>query len=386
MTGAPDRTDGQQNIDLAATENIERAATGQALGERSRAEQASVGHASLERASAAIREFNRFYTNVIGLLRAGYLHTPYTLTEARVIFELAQGSLEAAGLRRTLDLDAGYLSRILARFEADGLITRERSRDDGRRQMISLTASGQAAFAMLDERADAHVRTLLAGVGDHDRWRLTAAMATIRQIVGSGAGRSRWPSHQASSETAGSGRYAGSAAAARASAGHRGASHPVGYVLRPPLPGELGWVIQRNGAIYAEEYGWDETYEALVARIVAGYASSHDPRREAAWIAELDGEPAGCVFCVRKSDSVAQLRLLLVEPRARGLGLGARLVAECIRFAKQAGYTEMILWTNDVLVQARRIYEKAGFTLTESERHHSFGHDLVSQIWRLPLT
>ncbi|MGE5291633.1 MAG: GNAT family N-acetyltransferase [Micromonosporaceae bacterium] len=340
--------------------------------EQQNPERASLERASLERASAAVREFNRFYTNVIGLLRAGYLHTPYTLTEARVIFELAQGGQDAAGLRRTLDLDAGYLSRILARFEADGLITRERSRADGRRQLVNLTASGRAAFGRLDERADAHIRTLLAGVGDHDRRRLTTAMATIRQIVLSAAGSSR-PS-------------SGGATPSAADADHRGALHPVGYVLRRPLPGELGWVVQRNGAIYAEEYGWDETYEALVARIVADYASSHDPRMESAWIAELDGEPTGCVFCMRKSESVAQLRLLLVEPRARGLGLGSRLVTECIRFAKQAGYTEMMLWTNDVLVQARRIYEKAGFTLTESERHRSFGHDLVGQIWRLPLT
>jgi len=156
-------------------------------------------------------------------------------------------------------------------------------------------------------------------------------------------------------------------------------------VLRAPLPGELGWVVQRNGAIYAQEYGWDETYEALVARIVADYAANHDPRRETAWIAEVDGQPVGCVFCVRDSDTVARLRLLLVEPHARGMGIGARLVAECVRFATRAGYGELVLWTNDVLVQARRIYEKAGFKLTEASTHHSFGHDLVAQTWRLPL-
>jgi DNA-binding MarR family transcriptional regulator/GNAT superfamily N-acetyltransferase len=330
-----------------------QASNGAAAQSAGAAAQGVAERASLERTSAAVRGFNRFYTNVIGLLRAGYLHTPYTLTEARVIFELAQGGRDAAGLRRELDLDAGYLSRILARFEADGLITRERSRADGRRQLISLTTSGHAAFRMLDERADAHVRTLINGFSEEDRLRLTAAMATIQRIV--------W------------GPSAGPA---------RGAP----YVLRAPRPGELGWVIQRNGAIYAEEFGWDETYEALVARIVADYASSHDPRLEAAWIAEVDGEPAGCVFCMRNSEKVAQLRLLLVEPKARGLGLGSRLVAECIGFAKRAGYTEMMLWTNDVLVAARRIYEAAGFELTESERHHSFGHDLVGQIWRLPLT
>jgi DNA-binding MarR family transcriptional regulator/GNAT superfamily N-acetyltransferase len=306
---------------------------------------------SIEQTSAAVREFNRFYTNVIGLLHAGYLHTPYTLTEARVIFELAhQDAKDSAELRRALDLDAGYLSRILARFESDGLITRARSRADGRRHLISLTAAGKTAFKVLDERANAQVRELLAGFTEDDTRRLTTAMRAIRQVID-------------------------------------GALPPASTAaLRPPLPGELGWVVQRNGAIYAQEYGWDETYEALVARIVADYASGHDPRTESAWIAELDGEPVGCVFCMRKSESVAQLRLLLVEPHARGMGLGDRLVAECLRFAKRAGYAEMMLWTNDVLVHARRIYENAGFELAESERHHSFGHDLVGQIWKLPLT
>jgi DNA-binding MarR family transcriptional regulator/GNAT superfamily N-acetyltransferase len=329
---------------------IEETATGPNVAEQ----------ASVERTSAAVREFNRFYTNMIGLLQAGYLHTPYTLTEARVIFELAQGGQDAAGLRRGLDLDAGYLSRILARFEADGLITRERSPADGRRQLISLTTPGRAAFKVLDERADTHVRAMISGFSEDDRRRLRASMATIQQIF--------------------HGPPAGTAAG-----GQPGAFPRAGYVLRAPLPGELGWVVERNGAIYAEEYGWDASYEALVARIVADYASGHDPRRESAWIAEVDGEPAGSVFCMRKSDSVAQLRLLLVEPRARGLGLGSRLVAECIRFARRAGYAEMMLWTNDVLVAARRIYQAAGFELTESDRHHSFGHDLVGQVWRLAL-
>ncbi len=320
------------------------------------------GERGIERHSAAVREFNRFYTGVIGLLRGGYLQTPYSLTEARVIFELAQSGrpaasagAAAAALRRSLDLDAGYLSRILARFDADGLISRERSPSDGRRHTISLTAAGREAFRLLNERAEAQIGQLLATVDEPDRERLTSAMAEIRRIIDGSRDRP-----------------------ARAGL----------VVLRPPRAGELGWVVQRNGAIYAAEYGWDETYEALVARIVADYAASHDPRRESAWIAEVDGEPAGCVFCVSETGteaSRARLRLLLVEPRARGMGIGARLVAEVISFAKQAGYTELVLWTNDVLVQARRIYEKAGFTLVESVPHHSFGHDLVGQTWRLPL-
>ena len=382
-------------------------------------------NAGIEPYCAAVRDFNRFYTRMIGLLQAGYLETPYSLTEARVIFELARsecpGDADAAALRGSLDLDAGYLSRILARFDAAGLITRERSQADGRRHTISLTEAGLKAATLLNERADVQVKRLLAAVTDADKARLTAAMAEIRQIIG----RSQV-------------RQAGM------------------VVLRPPRPGELGWVIQRNGAIYAEEYGWDETYEALVARIVADYAASHDPRREAAWIAEVDGAPAGCVFCVRDTDNTAntlgaadtagtgstagtgnagtgnagtgnagtgnagtgnagtgnagtgnagtgstgdtretpdtgdtantaRLRLLLVEPRARGMGIGARLVAECVSFARQAGYTDLVLWTNDVLAAARRIYEQAGFQLVESEPHRSFGHDLVGQTWRLPL-
>ncbi len=330
--------------------------------------------------SAAVREFNRFYTGVIGVLRGGYLGTPYSLTEARVIFEIAQRSHErrldgigtdAAELRRALDLDAGYLSRMLARLETGGLISRDRSPADARRQLIKLTAAGRTAFELLDERAEKQAATMLSAFTEADQRRLVGAMAAIRQIIQSA------PRGRGAATTERSGQPPASvegAVSARAS-----------IVLRAPLPGELGWVVQRNGAIYAQEYGWDETYEALVARIVADYAANHDPRRETAWIAEVDGQPVGCVFCVRDSDTVARLRLLLVEPHARGMGIGARLVAECVRFATRAGYGELVLWTNDVLVQARRIYEKAGFKLTEASTHHSFGHDLVAQTWRLPL-
>ena len=298
---------------------------------------------------AAVREFNRFYTGVIGLLREGLLGTPYSLTEARVLFELARDdAVELADLRRWLDIDAGYLSRLLARFEADGMVSRTRSPADGRRQVIGLTGPGRAVQADLDARSGAQIRALLAALTPDGRQRLAGAMASIREIIGP-------------------------------------APAPAAFVLRPPVPGDLGWVVQRHGALYAAEYGWDASFEALVARIVADYAARGDHRREAAWIAELGGEPAGCVFCMRQTGTTAQLRLLLVEPRARGLGMGGRLVAECVSFARRAGYREMVLWTNDVLDAARRIYQRAGFRLAGSEPHHSFGHDLVGQDWRLPL-
>jgi len=299
---------------------------------------------------AAVRDFNRFYTNVLGWLREGLLDTPYSLTEARVIFELArEDQTEAGQLRRWLDIDAGYLSRILARFEADGIVGRSRSPQDARRQVIGLTATGRAVFAKLDALSASQVRGLLAGLPAGRRASLLSGMAGIREALDGAPGRDT-------------------------------------LVLRAPVPGELGWVVQRNGARYAAEYGWDESYEALVARIVADYAARADHKREAAWIAELDGQPAGCVFCMRKSDDVAQLRLLLVEPHARGRGIGERLVAECVAFARRTGYREIVLWTNDVLHAARRIYQRAGFELVSSEEHHSFGHDLVAQDWRLPLT
>ena len=276
---------------------------------------------------AAVRAFNRFYTNTIGLLRGKYLGTPYSLTEARILFELAQrDASEVTDLRRTVDIDAGYLSRILARFESDGLIIRQRSAADGRRQVISLTGNGGSVVAGLDGRSADQTRDLLTAVRDDDRHGLLDAMRVITDVL---------------SES----------------------PQPRGYLLRPPEPGELGWVVQRHGALYAEQFGWDETFEALVARIVADYVDHRDTDREAAWIAEVDGRPAGCVFCVRKDDGTAQLRMLLVEPWARGLGIGSRLVEEVLRFARRAGYSDITLWTNDVLARARRIYQRAGFTL-----------------------
>jgi DNA-binding MarR family transcriptional regulator/GNAT superfamily N-acetyltransferase len=294
---------------------------------------------------AKVRAFSRFYTNLIGVLREGLLRTPYTLTEARVIYELAQHeSSQLVDLRRSLDIDAGYLSRILARFEADGLITRERSKSDGRQQVIRPTATGQGAFRTLDARSAEGIEALLSPLTEEEQVRITAAMGTIRSLLGD----------------------------TRA---------PESFVLRPPGSGDFGWVVQRHGALYAEEYGWDEGFEALVARIVADYIDHRDPKREAAWIAEVDGERVGCVFCVKKEDTVAQLRILLVEPSARGMGIGGRLIEECLRFSRRAGYEHIMLWTNDVLADARRLYERAGFELVEEEAHHSFGHDLVGQNW-----
>ncbi len=295
---------------------------------------------------ADVRAFNRFYTNVIGVLRGGHLGTPFSLTEARVLFELArQDATEAAALRRSLDIDAGYLSRILARFDGEKLIARQRSAADGRRQVIRLTDAGRAAFAELDARQTEHTAALLATLSEPEQRQLTGAMQLIQEMLAGPA------------PLAGGGQGTG----ASTGAGATPPAPPRAWLLRPPRPGDLGWVVQRHGAVYAREYGWDDTFEHLVARIVADYAAGRDPRREACWIAEVDGEPAGCVFCVRKDDETARLRLLLVEPAARGLGIGGRLVTECLRFARAAGYAQITLWTHDCLTAARRIYEGAGF-------------------------
>lgn len=306
-------------------------------------------NSTIDQRIGSVRAFNRFYTNVIGALRGGLLDTPYSLTEARVLFELGHAdATEVAELRRALDIDRGHLSRMLSRFDGDGLVVRERSTEDGRRQVIRLSDAGRATMAMLGTRADDEVRNLLAPLSDRDQGTLIGAMGTIRSVL------------------------------------ERTRSEPS-YVIRPLGPGDLGWVVHRHGVLYATEYGWDETFEGLVAQIVADYARDRDERRESAWIAEVHGEPAGCVFCTKREEHVAQLRLLLVEPETRGMGLGARLVDECIRFARRAGYRQIMLWTNDVLTAARRIYEKAGFQLVEEGPHKSFGKDLVEQTWALTL-
>ncbi|WP_329132174.1 helix-turn-helix domain-containing GNAT family N-acetyltransferase [Streptomyces sp. NBC_01476] len=301
-----------------------------------------------------VREFNRFYTNLIGALDySRHLHTPFTLTEARVLYELAHAPrTDAADLRVELSLDAGHLSRMLAKFEEQQLVTRGPSEQDARRQRIALTTRGEEAASLLEERSQDAVNTLLGPIPPDDRKRLTEAMRTVRDIL-------REDQREPAAER---------------------------VTVRGPRPGDLGWAIERNAAVYAAEFGWNEEYEVLVARIVADFAASHDPQREAVWIAELDGERAGCVFCVRdEAPGTARLRLLLVDPAARGHGIGGRLVAECVAFALAADYTALVLWTNDVLSGARRIYQRAGFELVREEAHHSFGHDLVGQDWRLDL-
>jgi DNA-binding MarR family transcriptional regulator/GNAT superfamily N-acetyltransferase len=303
-----------------------------------------------------VRAFNRFYTGVIGALDYGrHLYAPYTLTETRVLYELAQAPhLDAADLRTGLDLDAGYLSRILNKFEEAGLIERGPSQSDPRRRRVRLTARGRETAALLDERARETVGALLDTVAPADRPRLAEAMRTIQDVLGA-------------SDTAG-----------RARSGE--------VLLRGPGPGDLGWIVQRNAALYAAEYGWNAGYEALVARIVADFAQDHDPRLERVWIAEQDRRPVGCVMCVRDdAPGTARLRLLLVEPEARGHGVGDRLVRAVIDFARGAGYRDLVLWTNDVLGSARRLYQRHGFALVSEKPHHSFGKDLVGQDWRLRL-
>ncbi|MET9380321.1 bifunctional helix-turn-helix transcriptional regulator/GNAT family N-acetyltransferase [Streptomyces sp. NPDC002928] len=301
-----------------------------------------------------IRSFNRFYTNVIGALDYGrHLYAPYTLTESRVLYELAHSRrTDAADLRTELSLDSGYLSRILNRFEQDGLVERTRSQDDPRRRRVTLTARGREAAELLDERAGESVGSLLGSVAPGDRPRLAEAMRTIRTILGD-----------------------------------RRPPHAEDVVLREPGPGDLGWIVQRNAALYAAEYGWNTDYEGLVARIVADFAEDHDPHLERVWIAESGGgRPVGCVMCVRdEAPGTARLRLLLVEPDARGLGLGDRLVAAVVEFARGVGYRDLVLWTNDVLAAARHIYQRHGFVLTAEKPHRSFGKDLVGQDWRLDL-
>ncbi|TCK27482.1 bifunctional helix-turn-helix transcriptional regulator/GNAT family N-acetyltransferase [Pseudonocardia endophytica] len=292
-----------------------------------------------------VRAFNRFYTRVIGVLDAGLAGSSYTLTEARVLFELAdRGGVETGDLRRDLGLDAGYLSRILGRFDERGLVERERASGDGRKQVVRLTDAGRATFRDLDEKQTDAVRDLLAPLGSGSQDRLVAAMRDVRREL---------DEHPA----------------------------PPAVVLRGLEPGDLGWVVSRHGSLYASEYGWDGTFETLVAGVAARYAEAADPR-SAGWIAEVDGERAGSVFCVPGADEdTAVLRLLLVEPGFRGLRIGSRLVDECLRFARRAGFRRITLWTVDLLDSARHIYERAGFHLDDENTVHRFGAELNSQNW-----
>jgi DNA-binding MarR family transcriptional regulator/N-acetylglutamate synthase-like GNAT family acetyltransferase len=298
----------------------------------------------------AVRRFSRFYTRRIGVLHEGLLDSPFTLTEGRVVYELAHHeTTTAAELARELDLDPGYLSRMLKSLEERGYLVRQPAQDDGRQTILALSEQGEAAFAEINARSRAQVAGLLDPLGPDDRTRLVEALATARRLLGETPQRR------------------------------------VPYLLRGHQPGDIGWAIHRHGALYAEEYGFDETFEALVAEICAQFLKSFDATRERCWIAERDGENVGCVFLVRQCDAVAKLRCLLVEPRARGLGIGARLVEECIRFARLKGYGKITLWTNSNLLAAIRLYERAGFALVTEEPHHSFGHDLIGQTWELAL-
>jgi DNA-binding MarR family transcriptional regulator/GNAT superfamily N-acetyltransferase len=305
---------------------------------------------TLDERIGAVRHFNRFFTRQIGVLREGLLHSPYSLTESRILFELAHRSdLTASDLCRELGLDAGYLSRLLARLEQQELIEKVRAENDGRQRILRLTSQGKDAFALLDQRSRDEISEMLTDLSEEDQQRLLKAMQTIESVF------------------------------------DKGLKFSEPFFLRPHEPGDMGWVTHRHGVLYAQEYGWDEHFEALVAQIVSDFITHYNPARERCWIAEMNGEIVGSVFVVQASDTVAKLRLLLVEPRARGLGLGSRLVEECIRFARRSGYQKLTLWTNSVLVAARHIYQKAGFTLVAQEAHHSFGHDLTSETWELPL-
>jgi len=306
--------------------------------------------AQLARRVAAVRRFNRFYTRRIGVLNEGFLGSSFSLSEGRVLFELAQRpDVTATVLREVLGLDPGYLSRILGNLEKRGLVTRTTSEADGRVNHLNLTDRGREAFATLDTRSSEEVAALLATIPVASQRKLLNAMQAIEEVL------------DAPSRTV------------------------APYRLRTHQPGDMGWVVYRHGVLYAQEYGWDERSEALAAEVVASFVKNYDPKRERCWIAEQEGEIVGYVFLVKRSKTVAQLRLLLVEPSARGLGLGRRLVDECIGFARRAGYRKVMLWTNSVLEAARHIYEEVGFRLVKEEPHNDFGVPLVGQTWELEL-
>lgn len=297
----------------------------------------------------SVRQFTRFYTRQLGILREGLLDSDYSLTEARVLYELAhRPNCTAKQIGEDLGLDSGYLSRILARFARSRMIRRERSRTDGREIVLHLTKAGRAAFTPLNRASNAQVAEIVGRLPEAEQKKLTRAMEEVENVfLGEGSARK--------------------------------------LTLRAHRPGDIGWVIQRHGALYTQEYGWDDSFEALVAEIGAHFLKNFNSRRERCWIAELDAEPVGSVFLVRQSDEVAKLRLLLVEPDARGHGIGHRLVDECIQFARSAGYRKLILWTQSNLYAARNIYKNAGFKITKEEPQHVFGADLVSETWELEL-
>ncbi|MBM6579938.1 GNAT family N-acetyltransferase [Microvirga sp. BT689] len=297
-----------------------------------------------------VRSFNRFYTRQIGLLNEGLLESDYSLTEVRILYELAhRDPVTAAELGQELGLDRGYLSRMLKRFDNRGLIQRSRSGEDRRQVFLTLTDAGRAAFEPLNRASAQEVAAMLSALSTREREGLVQAMAIVERLICN-------------------------------------APEPeIPYILRPHRPGDIGWITHRQGLLYAQEYGWDETFEALVAEIAAAFVKNFDPEWERCWVAERGGDIVGSVFLVRHSDEVAKLRLLYVEPSSRGLGIGRRLVGECIAFARAKGYKTLTLWTNDVLVAARTIYQTAGFRLVREEAHRSFGKDLIGQTWDFDL-
>jgi DNA-binding MarR family transcriptional regulator/GNAT superfamily N-acetyltransferase len=305
---------------------------------------------AIDQRVGAVRHFNRLYTRRIGVLQDGFLRSPFSLAEARVLYELANhDKLTATELAAALGLDHGYLSRILRGFGERGYVSKIASPHDRRQSLLSLTPKGRMAFAPLDQRSQDEVAAMIGKLSVKDQERVVAAMATIESMLGERP------------------------------------SPDVPYILRPPRPGDMGWIVSRHGTVYATEYGWDERLEALTAEIVAAFVRNFDPKRERCWIAERDGENVGSVLLVKDTDEVARLRLLLVEAQARGLGIGARLVEECVRFAKEAGYLKITLWTHSVLTAARRIYQQAGFELVDTQEHDEFGKTLVGETWDLTL-
>ena len=304
----------------------------------------------LDKQVSAIRAFNRFYTRKIGVVD-GMASSPFSLAEARVLYELAhRDKPTATDIRKELGLDAGYMSRILRDLERRKLVARERSKTDERQRFLSLTGKGRRAFAPLDERSNRDAAAMIGAVSPRERDHLVQAVATVHRLLGDKTEAPRTP-----------------------------------YLLRMHQPGDMGWIVYRQAILYTEEYGWDGTYETLAAEIVASFLKNYDPKWERAWVAEKDGERVGAVFVAKASNEVAKLRLLHVEPDARGLGIGKRLVEECVRFARQAGYQKMTLWTQSNLHAARHIYEQVGFQVVREEKHHSFGKDLTAETWELNL-
>lgn len=315
-------------------------------------------------AIAEIRRFNRFYTRYIGVVNSRMLKTEFSLAEARVIYEVANRETPTATeVGKALGMDPAHVSRILRGHQRRGLIARERSETDGRQALLRLTAKGRKTFATLDARSRDQVETMLASLPPGGPARIIGAMRTIEELLG----------ERASAERQGHG------------LGQGAQPQPRPYILRTHQPGDMGWVVARHGVIYTQEYGWDDTFEGLVAKIAGEFLEKFDPKKERCWIAEQDGENVGCIFLVKKTATVAKLRLLIVEQKARGSGIGRRLVSECVRHARQVGYKKMTLWTQSHLHAARKLYEEAGFTLTKSWPVHSWGKDMVSETWDLDL-